>query len=78
MNEEDSRNVVNEFAAAIRSEEPTFSVTHTLNQSRMFGVASLHDVNERNTANIALQDEEILKRGYASICDYGSKRLHSS
>ena len=67
MNEEDSRKVVNELAAAIRSEEPTFFLTLTLNQSRMFGVAPLHDVIERNTANLSTAKRRNIKEGFMPL-----------
>ena len=63
INEEDSRKIVNELAAAIRSEEPTF-LTLTLNQSRMFGVAPLYNLIQRNTKNMEPSKRRIFVEGF--------------
>ena len=78
MNEEDSWNVLNELAAAIRSEEPTFFLTLNFNQRRMFGVALFHDVIERNTANLNTTRRRNIKEGFMPLyMRLWTERLHS-
>ena len=67
MNEEDSRKIVNELAAAIRSEEPTFFLTLTLNQSRMFGVAPLYKIIQRNTEKMERGKRRIFIEGFMPL-----------
>ena len=67
MNEEDSRKIVNELASAIRSEEPTFFLTFTLNQSRMFGVAPLYKLIERNTVTMSEPERRNVKEGFMPL-----------
>ena len=67
MNEEDSRKVVNELAAAIRSEEPTFFLTFTLNQSRMFGVAPLYRLVEKNVRNLSASKRKNIIEGFMPL-----------
>ena len=67
MNEEDSRKIVNELASAIRSEEPTFFLTFTLNQSRMFGKAPLFKLIERNSVNMSDAERRNLKEGFMPL-----------
>ena len=49
MDEQDSRRLVNELAAAFRDREADFLLTITLNMQTMFGVSPLYDLIERNT-----------------------------
>ena len=67
MNEEDSRKVVNELVAAIRSEEPTFFLTFTLNQSRMFGVAPLYRLVEKNVRNLSASKRKNIIEGFMPL-----------
>ena len=49
MDEQDSRRLVNELAAAFRDRDADFLLTITLNMQTMFGVSPLYDLIERNT-----------------------------
>ena len=66
-NEEDSRNIVNELAAAIRLDEPTIFLTLTLNMSRMFGVAPLYQIIERNKKQLSTDLRKIIKESFMSL-----------
>ena len=67
MNEVDSRKIVNELAAAIRLEEPTFFLTFTLNMSRMFGVAPLFQLIEKNCKGLSTEQQHILKESFMPL-----------
>ena len=68
INELDSRKIVNEIAAAIQLEEPTFFLTFTLNMSRMFGVAPLFRLNEKkNSERLSNEQRHILKESFMPL-----------
>ena len=59
MEEQDSRRLVNELAAAFSDQEADFLLTITMNEEFMFGVSPLHDLILRNPKTLPSSEKSV-------------------
>ena len=63
MDDYDSRRMVNELAAALRTEECTFLLTVTLNQAEVCGIKPFHDLVQSNISHMSEEEQRIVIEG---------------
>ena len=64
MEEQDSRRLVNELAAAFRDREADFLLTITMNEEFMFGVSPLHNLILRNTKTLTSSEKKSVRESF--------------
>ena len=64
MEEQDSRRLVNELAAAFRDREADFLLTITMNEELMYGVSPLHELILRNTKTLSPSEKKCVRESF--------------